>query len=260
MPESYTGEMMHSFSKAEIEKLEALSDKLIFFGHRSVGDNIINGIKLLQESTSEIKLNTANLLDYLLDKKQFVHSTSPSFLHSEIGKNGAPLEKTQKFAAILNTEEGQKIDIAFHKYCYVDITHQTNVEELFDNYRKEMKKVENKHPDTTFIHFTVPLTTVQSGVKAKIKKIIGKPLGGYEANINRNRFNALLKEHYLESHHLFDLAQYEATAPDGNLCTFRFSGRDFMHLCEQYTYDGGHLNKQGQIFIADKFLKFLATL
>jgi hypothetical protein len=97
-------------------------------------------------------------------------------------------------------------------------------------------------------------------LKAGIKKILGRPAGGYSGNVSRNRFNEMIRSEYEGKEPLFDLAYWEATLPDGERSVFTWEGATYDSLAGEYTEDGGHLNRDGSRWVAERFLVFLAGL
>jgi len=232
---------------------QLLSHKKIYFGHQSVGNNIIDGIKDIMKENSKIKLNIVKTND----PKMF---TTPIFAHSPIGKNMNPISKIDAFAKFMEQGIGNKADFAFFKFCYVDITRNTDINQIFTYYKNTMKHLKEKYPKTTFIHVTVPLTIVQTGFKVWIKKIIGRPIGGYADNIKRNQFNEMLRNEYKNKEPIFDLALTESTFPDKTRCFFTKEGKTYYSLVPAYTHDGGHLNELGRKIVAEQLLILLANL
>lgn len=239
---------------------EKLSQKKIYFGHHSVGHNIIDGIKDLMKENPKIKLNiveTADQSDFKLGL----------FAHSGVGKNTDPKSKIDEFAKFINKGIGKKADIAFFKFCYVDVRTGTEVRNVFNDYKNIMSKLMSAYPDTKFIHVTVPLTTeptVLQGLirsaKNVVKKIIGRP-GYYPCdNQKRSLFNEMLRKEYEGKEPLFDIAKIESTFPNGKRFTFSNNGKPFFAMVPEYTDDGGHLNKVGRRIVAEQFLIFLAKL
>ena len=43
------------------------------------------------------------------------------------------------------------------KFCYVDFLKETDVNDVFTHYKKNLIILKNKRPDIKFVHFTVPL-------------------------------------------------------------------------------------------------------
>ena len=229
-----------------------LEEKKIFFGHQSVGNNIINGLTAVLQENTDIKIT----INETKEPEIFIN---PVFAHYRIGNNFDPSSKNADFSQTIE-HISPELDYAFYKYCYVDIAAQTEIEKVFNAYKNTMNLLKLKYPKTTFIHITVPLVVVQTGPKAWIKKIIGREIGGYRDNIKRNQFNDLLRRHYEKNEPVFDLAAFEATYPDGRKMTFRQNGRTYFSLVPEYARDGRHLNDWGSKLIAEQLLIFLANL
>jgi len=234
------------------EKWELLGDQKIFFGHQSVGKNIVDGVKALSAENSAINLTI------LETSKLSTLNNSAWFAHSMIGENKDPYSKIIAFSNVLEHGGGNTADIVFFKFCYVDITFESNIDAIFSNYRKTMEKLQQLFGDTRIIHVTVPLRKVQDGPKAFIKKIIGRPIDEYAENIKRNEYNKFLRDYYKTN--LFDLARFESTKQDGTRQMFTLNGKSYYSLVPEYTLDKGHLNEIGRRYVAEQLLIFLATL
>jgi len=232
---------------------EKLESRKMFFGHQSVGNNIIEGMQDVMKENPRIRLN-------------ILRTTTPEemrpgvFAHAPVGKNSQPQSKLDAFKGVMEKGAGSRVDIAFFKLCYVDIKPDTDVENLFASYRDALADLKRKYPKVTFVHVTTPLTTLQTGPKAWIKKLIGKPVAGYEDNIKRHAYNELLRKEYRGKEPVFDLAQVEAVLPDGGKAGFTVGGKKYPHLISEYTNDGGHLNEKGRKIVAEQLLIFLASL
>jgi len=232
---------------------EKLSKKKIYFGHQSVGFNIIEGLKDLMKENPQIKLN-------IVETNNLDNFNKGIFAHSRVGKNVDPKSKIEEFAKFTEQGIGENADIAFFKFCYVDVRSETDSQKVFDDYRQSMSNLTKKYPKTTFIHITVPLRIVQTGPKAWIKKIIGRPAGGYDDNIKRSEFNELLIKEYDGKETIYDLAKIESTRPDGTRETFSKDGKTYYAIVPDYTYDGGHLNETGRKKAAEQLLILLTSL
>jgi hypothetical protein len=232
---------------------EKLAGKVILFGHQSVGDNIIDGMKALIAENPRIKL-------LITESKSASDLKGPVFAHFKIGKNEDPKSKMEDFAETLKKGLGDRVDIAFMKLCFVDVRSDSNVKDIFANYRDTARKLIGKYPKVVFVHITAPLTTTQTGVKVWIKKIIGRAIGGYEDNMKRQEFNDLLRAEYAGKEPLFDLAGVESTYPDGKRELFTKEGKSYPSLVPLFTDDGGHLNKTGRKIVAEQLLILLAEL
>jgi hypothetical protein len=237
-----------------------LSEKAIYFGHQSVGFNIIDGIKDVMRENPQINLNIVEIND----PSKF---NTPLFAHSKIGQNRDPRSKIENFANFMEKGIGEKTDIAFFKFCYVDVTAVTDIDKVFNDYKGTMAHLKGIFPAMRFIHSTVPITTKPTGIKglrrkAKnlIKKIIGRPVFDYRDNINRNRFNEMVRKEYSEKEPIFDLAKIESTFPNGARSSFIEDGKIYYSLVSDYTHDGGHLNEKGRKIIAEQLLILLAGL
>ena len=230
-----------------------LSQKKIYFGHQSVGFNIIDGIKDLMSENKKINLNIKET-DDLNDFSQ------PIFAHSRIGHNTNLSSKLDAFKHMIQQDLGDKVDIAFFKFCYVDITEKTDVKQIFETYKQTMYGLQKKFPETVFIHATVPLRTIQTSWKTQIKKILGKDLWEYTDNIKKNEFNEMIRHEYGDTGRLFDIAYAESTYPDRRKEGFNYNGKQYTSLIPSYTNDGGHLNKIGRKIVAAHLISLLAIL
>ena len=240
-------------SEVEQSSWEALSTKKIYFGHQSVGFNIVDGIEQIVKENSLIELTTKETME----RSDF---QEPLFGHSTVGKNRDPNSKTDAFSLVMKSGVGEEVDIAFFKFCYVDIKKGVDVGQVFDHYKESMAELRSAYPDVLFVHVTVPLTTIQTGPKAFVKMVIGRAIRGFDDNIQRHGFNEMLRQEYAGKEPVFDLAKFESVAPDGRQSIFHHKGETYFSLLSEYTDDGGHLNEKGRIFIAEQLLIFLATL
>ncbi len=241
-----------SVSGTEWRKLAA---KRIYFGHQSVGYNIIDGIKVIMKGNPAIRLNIRETAD----ASAFNNGV---LAHSPNGENVKPKSKVDAFVKTMDSGLAKQVDIAFFKFCYVDFNKDTDVTDVFRYYVLAMDAIKKKYPKVTFLHMTVPLTTegellgIRTRVKEQVKMIMGRETElrqSIDANIKRNEFNNLLRKKYGSSY-LIDLEQFESTNTDGTLYTSAKGGVKHSVMVPAYTYDGGHLNDLGKTVIADRFL------
>ena len=233
------------------QQIRTIASKRVFFGHKSVGANILEGVRDLMAADSRLKLN-------LVTSGDPSSVQGPALIESEVGENGIPSSKNAAFAAALSKGMGTQGGIAMYKYCYVDVTDSTDVPRLFEEYRRGIESLVVEHPNVRIIHITVPLTTVEPATKAWVKGVLGRHTAR-AANIKRNEFNRLLKQTY-PADSIFDLAEVESTLPDGSRSYFS-SGTDRIYtLAEEYTTDGGHLNELGRKAAAERLLTLLANI
>jgi hypothetical protein len=231
---------------------EKLSHKKIFFGHQSVGYNIIDGIKDVMNENPQIKLNIVETTD----PEKF---SAGILAHSRVGKNMDPESKVKDFITFMENGIGNKADMAGLKFCYVDIRGGSNIESIFQGYDKSISQLKSKFPGINVIHFTTPLTRIQTGPKVWIKKLIGRSTTT-DDNYKRNEYNKLILSKYNDNGSVFDLATIESTSPDGARCSFIKNGKTYYSMCNEYTDDGGHLNKLGRKIVAEQFLIFIANM
>jgi hypothetical protein len=239
--------------------VDILSTKTIYFGHQSVGYNIIDGINdILKEHNNSIKIEEITKANDI---------NLHTFSHSKNGENSNPKSKIDSFVNFINNGAGKKVNIAFFKFCYVDFFGDSDVDSVFKYYQKNMKELKYNFPKVKFIHFTVPLTVYRtSGLKNQIKDFI-KSIIGRETiekmikkdNIKRNNFSELIRSTYSKDE-VFDLAGIESLNPEGKKELFKFDGKQYESLVPEYTSDGGHLNELGRNIVANALLKFLAKL
>lgn len=233
-----------------LEGFTKIKNKTLYFGHQSVGYNIVDGVADILASHS---IEGYRIID--ISENNDI-SSGNGFFHSQIGVNGDTESKIAGFKNIIE-ESKAHIDIAFFKFCYVDIDNSTDVNALFNSYKSTMDYLIETYPSILFLHITAPLRVVQSGPKAWIKNILKKPLGGAADNVKRNQFNQLLKDEYTGSGHVFDLAEIESTLPDGQVNQFDYQGIKYRSLAAEYSNDGKHLNATGRKLIARNLLAFL---
>ncbi|MBZ4415683.1 SGNH/GDSL hydrolase family protein [Myxococcus sp. RHSTA-1-4] len=229
--------------------LEKLPQQRIFFGHQSVGGNILDGVKQVAPAVRVVEV------------KAPTETVAPGTIaHAMVGQNEKPESKIADFERLVDGGMAKGADVAFFKFCYIDFNGATDARALFEKYRAMMDGLQARHPGTTFVHVTVPLTTVQRGAKAWLKELLGRPVWGITENVQRETFNQLLRKTYGGKAPLFDLAALESTGPDGTAETYELNGETWPAMSPAYSDDGGHLNAAGQARIAKEFLTFLSTL
>jgi hypothetical protein len=243
--------IMHTGSFTD-QQLSLLASKTIFFGHQSVGDDLLEGVRdrILQDPRFKLAIVRSPHPESV---------PGPALIETHLGRNADPRSKNDAFAAVLERGFGSRGGIALFKYCYVDIGFQTNIQALFGEYRSLIGALKQKYPSLTVVHVTAPLTASEPALKSWVKSLLGRQTAR-EDNVKRNQFNALLKQAYANVDPVFDLAEAESTRPDGSRCYFRRGPEQVYELAPEYTSDGGHLNQAGRAAAADRFLRLLAAL
>jgi hypothetical protein len=236
-------------------QLKKLAGKRIYFGHQSVGYNILDGVRDVLGEFPAAKITMTEF------DGNSVPVEGRGILHSRIGKNGEPSRKIESFRKIVLGVPGMTpFDVAFFKFCYVDFQEDTNLGDIFEAYKKNTDEIQAALPGLVLVHMTVPLTSGKvSWIDWVKSKVFRKRLQS-DGNLKRNQWNDLLRTEYGKKAHLFDLAFYESTLQNGNRSIFRRGGKDYEMLQEEYTEDGGHLNRKGRTWVAVHFLMFLNVL
>ncbi|MBK8010411.1 MAG: SGNH/GDSL hydrolase family protein [Deltaproteobacteria bacterium] len=199
------------------EQKARIQQKKVFFGHQSVGDNIIEGTRALGFTFEEASTKD----DY----------AQPKLGHGHIPENGDPMRKMASFEAAVNAIG--VADVAAMKLCWIDFASNSDVAEMQSTYVSTINELIAKNPGTVFVHVTPPLTTNEPGL-----------------NRARIAFGQWMKNSYGSIAVVFDLAEAISTRPDGSACEDGGARR----LCPEYASDAGHLNALGQERAAKAFL------
>lgn len=231
----------------------AFAHERVFFGHQSVGWNIMEGAGELVRDRPALGLRIV--------EGDSAADGQPAFAHAPVGRNGDPQGKTDDFASRIEGGLGGRVDIALHKYCFADIHPGTDAQSVFEHYRTTMARLHTEYPGVVFVHVTTPLVTARAGgLKLLVQRLLGRAPTRVGSNIARERFNDLLRKEYTGREPLFDLALLESTRPDGRREGVAFGGNPGWSLVPGYSSDGSHLNEPGRRRIAEAFLVFLARL
>lgn len=231
------------------ENLQRVADKRIVFAHQSVGNDILSGIAAMAQR-SRRSINIIQGREAPADWQ--------GILHFKVGTNGDPKAKIGDFVQTLENGSLQSADVAVLKLCYIDFDASTNVEGLAREYGDAIERLQTRYPHTRVVATTAPLTTIQTGPKAWVKRLLGRTPSGYEDNYRRHVFNERLRARFGEGR-LFDLARAEAASGQGGH-TFEFNSQRIEAMNPALTYDGGHLNERGKDAVSSAFLDFIAEL
>jgi hypothetical protein len=231
--------------------LDRIAQRRIFFGHQSVGVNLLDGISQLA-LTAGVPLRITEVTS--------ANEVKPKTIgHTFVAKNGDPFQKLRSFEQAMGSSP-TGLDIALVKFCFVDFNSSTDAKDLFAHYRATIDKLKERNPGTTFVHVTAPLTTVPAGLKARLKQLIGKAPYGTMENMRREEYNALLRQTYQGKEPIFDLARIESTTPNGMTVSTEWKGSVIPVMNSAYTDDGGHLNDVGKIRAARELVSVLASI
>lgn len=223
-----------SFAPVELrDALRRIAQSRVFFGHQSVGADVIRGLAELAEHAG-IRLN-------VVAGRGLELADGPCFAHARIGHNGDPAAKLADFAALLDDGLAARVDLAMMKLCYVDVTRDTDTADLARRHDEAHEALARRHPALSLLAVTVPLTTGFFGLRGRVAKLIGRPDPAAPDNRARAGFNDHLRARYAADGRLFDLAAVEANAPPGES-----DGGAPPALAPALTHDGGHLNRRGR--------------
>lgn len=233
------------------EEWQRLAARRLFFGHQSVGGNVIEGVQELLQANPAIPLRVVETSDP-------AQMTAPGLYHGYVGTNGEPDTKLADFAR-LAAAVGDS-GTAMVKFCYVDVTAETDPAALFARYKAAVDSLRTRHPALTIVHMTLPLQ-VDPGTMFHWRTVIrGKQTPYRTLNAIRARYNRLVRETYEGREPLFDLAHFQSILADGSVGITSHKGLDVEYLAPEWTSDGGHLNEAGRKRVAQAFLVTLAKL
>jgi hypothetical protein len=240
------GSVTSDISAADLAKVARTR---VFFGHQSVGMNVLGGVSAVY---AEHGVRAPSI-----EARRDASGLGAGFIvHTGIGQNQEPLSKIEDFDSLIRGELGAQVDVAVMKLCYIDVSAGTDIDTLFSTYRRTMTALERDFPRVTFVKATVPLTT-EPGALSRLK---GRLAGNGPAaadNAARERLNELIRTEY-RGDHLFDLAAAESTTPDGSRVVGTYQGQQYFALYDGYASDNGHLNAEGSRRAATAWLRAVA--
>ena len=237
-------------AESDSQDLQSFATTRVFFGHQSVGGNVIDG---LAPTFAAAGLPAPSIIE----ARESGDGSSGALLHAHVGANGDPLGKIRDFNDLMNGSLGDNVDVALMKLCYVDVVAGTDVDAVFAAYAATMAELEAKHPSVRFLYTTVPLST-DRGWKSIVKSWIGRDdQMGPADNLARERYNQLVRARYGSSGRLFDIAGIEATMRDAP--TQRTAdGSTYYVLNAALAADPGHLNELGSRLAAAELIRIVA--
>lgn len=233
-----------------LNEVSMLGGKRIFFGHQSIGENILGGLSRIFAGEGIEGLKIVNV-------EKSAPPGGPLLAETRIGKNGDPRGKCDAFESRVLNFPGGPPDIAVLKFCFVDFKPETDVSVLFGYYNAMVDTLRAKAPGVTLVHVTVPLTIRTPGWKKLLKRILGREESSDTLNTLRCEFNDLLRARYAQEP-LLDVAALESTYADGTREEFTRNGKTAFALRSDLSSDGVHLNAEGSRLAAAEFLRVLA--
>lgn len=233
------------------DQLRAVASSRIFFGHQSVGSNVLGGLDALARDLAVPELK-------ITETRSASEVVAGTMAHAHVGRNRDPQSKIDEFAAIMNGPMASAVQIALLKLCYIDVTASSDPAAVFDAYASTLDDLSRRHPGVTFLAVTVPLAR-DPGWKGVVKSWLGKNNDmGPADNVARQTFNQLLRERYAGTGRLFDIAAVEAAMDQAPTRRSR-GGTEYYVLHEAFSSDPGHLNALGSRAAAAELVRTLAA-
>ena len=167
--------------------INLIGQKNIYFGHRSVGENIISGVnKIISKEGRKVFVIKELTSNSKIDENYF--------FHSNIGRNGDPKSKFKEFTDIVNNLANKNLEIAMMKLCFVDITKKTNINEVFQSNVAMIDSLQNKYPRKYIFDLAGFESTYPSGKRESIV-------------VNGELYYSLIKDYTDDGGHLNELGQ-----------------------------------------------------
>ena len=224
-----------NFTQADVDIVKLHK---IYFGHKSVGYNIVAGIRRISDIHILTAYNQPDQNDGSLRTTILQLTGGPAFVEHDIGSDGRPFDKIASFERFMNDIIRDNVDVAFFKFCYMDIDASTDVSALIAAYQAAIDRLHTCFPKVIIAHFTVPLYSRPASFD----------------NNKREQFSNWLRETYKDK--VFDIASIESVDSKGNTAISWDNAT--IAMADEWTDDGGHLNEAGQNQISGALIAFLA--
>lgn len=215
-----------------VRDLEALRGRALFFGHHSVGRDILDGVAELAAETR---------VPVVIDE-------------GPVGHNQRPLDKFKDFERQVLARRDEVVAM---KLCFVDFRPDTHVDALVAAYLETVARIRAARPDVTILHITPALTAREMHLRARINRFLGRQVWEDDANLRRLEFSERVRAAFPRDPFL-DLGAVESTRPDGAREMHLVGTRLVPMMWPGYTDDGGHLNALGRRWAAQAFVRAFA--
>lgn len=225
----------HDFNSLNQAAYDAIGQQTWMFTHASVGGNMLGGMDTLHSGDSnKYQLTTPTASSGAAPP---TGGLTPGSIYDVNRGNPGWANKYTIFETMVKAGWGNSADFVMDKLCYIDQAADVSV------YLAMMNELEGQY-SATFVYTTMPLTT-----------------GSSSSNDLRNRYNEAVRT-YAEANGklLFDIADLEAHDEFGNEQTYLAGdGSVYQTLWSGWTDDGGHLNGDGRIMIAEAWYAVAAS-
>ena len=204
----------------------------VYFGHQSVGNNILDGLNALARRRPD-----RYSIEVRAEPDASWFRGHAGVGHFAVGENGDAEGKIDDFSRRMEAVGG-RVDVAMMKLCFVDIPGRgSDPSQVFASYRDAMERLQKSYPRARLVWWTQPITN--------------------RDNAARNQFNALVRAYAAaQGKPLFDIADIESHDPRGG----EAADRSGPALYAGYTRDGGHLTMEGRLRAARAWWWLLARL
>lgn len=219
---------------------DATAARSIFFGHQSVGENIIDGLKQVAAVEGWKPLR--------IEEIGTTAPAGPGLFHTKIGQNGDPSSKVKAFRQSLEGGVGDRVDIALMKFCFWDIRANTDADAVFKEYRDTMADLQRRYPKVTFVYATVPLVVMDADWRAQVRRLFRMTVPMDADNLVRDALSRKIRAEYGARGPLFDIAALEEAG-----------AAPVPYLADDLSSDGAHLNTAGRRRLAAGFVKTLSA-
>ncbi len=224
--------------------LDLAAQKNVVFDHHSIGGNIMTGMSTLQ-SQNPARYSFVPQFAPPSDWFTTHHGTGVNIGEFQDGDNYYPETKIAGFDSTIRGGVGNVVNIAFMKFCFLDIYDDAaNGLSTWNSYSAMMTNLMAAYPNTRFLWVTDPLE---------------QTLSSAYINHEKSLFNTALRQ-YVQTNGgvLYDLADIESHDPNGNLIVDS-QGYEALYSGYAQTQDH-HLNSVGQQRTASALWWVLARL
>jgi hypothetical protein len=209
-----------AFDKLPKSELERLRSARVFFGHQSVGGNLLGGAEALGFPFRTV----SSAIDYAGVKRG----------EALVAENGNPSRKIRSFTDFIDHQGiGDKVDVAGFKFCWIDFAEGADIGKLESEYAAAIDAIAKRFPRLRLFHVTPPLTSDEPA-----------------RNKLRLSFGERLKARYASKAVVLDLGSIVSTSATGSRC----QRGGVPVLCDDLRSDSGHLSDVGSQRAAKAFL------
>lgn len=245
----------HQPADASPRQLEVVAGLNVFFGHQSVGGNVIAALP-------QVFAAAGVAAPEIVNGDEVPSDGQPVFLHANVGRNRDPLGKLSAFDRFIRSGVGDAIDVGAFKLCYADIVEGSDIEQIFAAHRDTIAALQRDYPHMAFIVATVPLTVEPDDAvtvaKVRIKRLLDRQSSVHPANnVARERYNAMIRAEYGRTGRLWDIAALQSTV-DGNRRVRKYGGDILFAMEPLHASDPGHLNPNGAAVLGRALMALIA--